>query len=240
MSNNASPDLIPLLMTRPRAAARAFLASLPKDITAQVTPVYSPLMAIKALGETMTFTPDDAAIFTSANGVVHGPVGDGNRAFCVGEATTKAAADAGWVAEMRGQTADMLVDSILRNKPDQKLIHLCGTHTRGNIVGRLTGYGIIAKNVAVYDQVAQPLTAEARALVAQETPVLVPLFSPRTAALFALEVPRAGSMHIILLSEAVKNELDEHMYASATVADAPDADAMRKTLSRVMSDLSTG
>jgi hypothetical protein len=30
------------------------------------------------------------------------------------------------------------------------------------------------------------------------------------------------------------------MYASATVADAPDADAMRKTLSRVMSDLSTG
>ena len=227
-------------MTRPRASSVTFVETLPKRIATRIYPVYSPLIAIKALDRPVTFEADAAAIFTSVNGVRHSPSGDGKRAFCVGAATTKAAADAGWISQMRGQTADMLVDSLLRNVPDQKLIHLSGTYTRGNIAERLTGYGIPARNVAVYQQVAQPMTTAARALVEQQTPALVPLFSPRTAGFFAAEIPRAASMRIILLSEAVKNAVDEHRYAGVTVADAPDAEAMRKAIAVVLSDLPVG
>ena len=47
-------------------------------------------------------------------------------------------------------------------------------------------------------------------------------------------------MRIILLSEAVKNAVDEHRYAGVTVADAPDAEAMRKAIAVVLSDLPVG
>lgn len=215
------------------------MASLPPDVLTRVTPIYSPLIAIEGLDAVVTFT-DEAAVFSSANGVAYGPLGAGRRAYCVGAATTKAAIAKGWIAEQRGQTADTLVTDLIAHPPGQPLIHLSGVHTRGDIAARLTAKGIPTRNIAVYDQIALPLTAEAHACIAREKPLMLPLFSPRTAAQFADQVPKAATVHAIALSEAVVEKVAPASYGSVTVAATPDANAMSDEIARVLYDLPSG
>ncbi|CAN0167421.1 unnamed protein product, partial [Chrysoparadoxa australica] len=239
VANNASPDPVPLLMTRPRGAAERFVASLPPDVRDRVRPIYSPLIAIEGLDADVDFK-DEAAVFSSANGVAHGPLGAGRRAYCVGAATTRAALARGWAAEERGQTAEALIAGLIAHPPAQPLIHLSGVHTRGDIAARLTAQGIQTRNVAIYDQVAQPLTAEARAAVARGNPLMLPLFSPRTAAQFANQVPKAATVHVIALSDAVADPLVGASYGRVTVAARPDANAMSDEIARVLNDMPSG
>ena len=227
-------------MTRPRAASETFVADLPKDKRAQVAPLYSPLIAIQGLGVRPTISPNDAVIFTSRNAVAHGPDGQDRHAFCVGPATTIAAHKMGWVAQMRGETADALVEDMVQNPPHQSLIHLSGVHTRGDISARLNAQGVQATNVAVYEQIAQPLSTQAREIIEGEKPVLVPLFSPRTSAQFVAEVPLAAAVRVVALSYAVAQQLEAASYAGITVASAPNANAMRSAIGDALADLSSG
>lgn len=227
-------------MTRPRAASQTFVDNLPKELKARITPVFSPLITIDGLRYTATVTDDDAVIFTSANGVSHGPKGNGQPAYCVGAATTEAARENGWAAQTSGETADALVARLVQNPPSKKLIHLSGVHTRGNVSAQLKIHGLNAKNIAVYDQVAQSLSTYARELIASGNTVLVPLFSPRTSAQFAIQAPRATSLHVIALSYAVAQNLEAASYAQIIVASAPNARAMRHAIAATLSDLTAG
>ncbi|WP_223426467.1 uroporphyrinogen-III synthase [Tateyamaria pelophila] len=209
-------------------------------IRAQVHPVYSPLITISGLGNDPKLLADDAAIFTSVNGVAHGPEGHGRSAYCVGSATTKAARDRGWRADLRGETADELVTDLVKTPPSERLVHLSGVHTRGNICARLNEYGMQAQNFAVYDQKAQNLSEEARKVLARRYPVIAPLFSPRTSAQFAREVPRSMHVHAIVFSNAVAQNLDQASYATVTVSSAPNFGAMLTALATVLSDLPAG
>jgi uroporphyrinogen-III synthase len=240
VANNASPDLVPLLMTRPRAASKTFVQGLPAKIKARILPCYSPLMVIKGLDFDLSLAPGDAVIFTSANGVLHGPIGQGQRAYCVGAATTCAASDNGWAAQMMGLTADALVHEMLRKPLEQRLFHLSGVHTRGNIASRLTAQGMHTENIAVYDQIAQSLTTEAVALILAGKPLLVPLFSPRSAVQFANQVPQAATVHVIALSAAVAQGIDSSAYAPVRVAQRPDAGAMLAEIASALDALSLG
>jgi len=240
VANNASPDPIPLLMTRPRAASETFVASLSSDLRSHVTPIYSPLIRIAGLGVRETLTASDAAVFTSTNGVVHGPSGQGRPAYCVGAATTAAALKKGWNAQMRGETAGALVANLVQNRPPERLIHLSGVHTRGDICTKLKACGFLAHNIAVYDQIAQPLSADARAAIEAGNPLLVPLFSPRTSAQFLREASSPKSVYVVALSTAVAQELQATSFAGVTVASAPNADAMRAALASTLAALSSG
>ncbi|WP_299619286.1 uroporphyrinogen-III synthase [uncultured Tateyamaria sp.] len=226
-------------MTRPRGAAERFVASLPAVLRPKVVPVYAPLIAIKPLNVAIAFE-DEAAIFTSANGVHYGPDGAERVAYCVGAATTDAACSRGWIAERRGRNADDLVASLIADPPLSPLIHVSGVHKRGDIAERLTAHGIPTRSVAVYDQVAQDLTHEARALIQGGKPLILPLFSPRTAHQFASQVPQAGTVRAIALSEAVADALVQGSYGAVSVAATPDATAMCDAIARVLSDLPSG
>jgi uroporphyrinogen-III synthase len=238
--NNASPDPIPLLMTRPRAASKTFVQALPAAIKGRIVPFYSPLLAIRGLDVDLSLAPGDAVIFTSANGVLHGPKGRGRRAYCVGAATTQIALDNGWAAKMQGLTADALVHEMLRNPVNQRLVHLSGIHTRGNIASRLTAQGVETGNIAVYDQIAQSLTTEAVALISAGKPMIVPLFSPRSAAQFTSEVSQGTFVHVIALSPAVAEAIDGPAYASVQVAQRPDTAAMQVEIGSALDTLSLG
>lgn len=240
MANNAPPDPIPLLMTRPRAASEAFVAGLSRLTLSQIDVVYSPVLQIVALTADLGLADVDAVVFTSANGVAHGPDGNGRAAYCVGAATTRAAAARGWTARQCGPTADALVGNLISDPPGQSLIHMSGTHTRGDVATRLTKAGIPTRNIALYDQVLHPLTSLAKSLLMSEKPVIVPLFSPRSAAQFAQQVPDARTVHAIALSNAVAQCLPQASYGSVTVADTPDANAMRSALDVVLSDVRSG
>ena len=230
MANNASPTSIPLILTRPRAASQSFLASLAPSVRARFAPVFSPLIDIVALDVPVTMSAQDMAIFSSANGVSAAPKGQGRTAYCIGAATTRAANGRGWAAVQSGTDAASLIAALTALKPDPRLFHLAGAHTRGDIAGHLTRAGLNVDHVALYDQHLCALTPEATDIIQTNARVVVPLFSPRTAAQFANVAPRTTSIVAVALSAAVADALGSLPLADLTIAKQPDAQAMGAAL----------
>lgn len=182
--------------------------------------ICSSLIEIEFLPNTPISAKNSEVIFTSVNGV-NACQGSSNRAFCVGEKTTRAARDAGFDALSANGNAADLIDLITR-KAKGPLIHIRGEHSRGDIAKQLQCEEVIA-----YKQVAKPLSNEARKLLCGEQLVILPLFSPRTARLFIAEMGDVvAPIHIIAISDAVAHEVSGHKNIAITIADAPNADAM--------------
>lgn len=82
-------------------------------------------------------------------------------------------------------------------------MHLHGEHTRGDVAARLRAAGLAVEARMVYRQVELPLSDTAHALLQGEAPVILPLFSPRSARLLAgqIEPPRAPC-RIVAISTA--------------------------------------
>ena len=143
---------IPLLMTRPLAQARAFVADLPASLADHLIPVFNPLIEIVPLKPDLLLAPDEQVVFSSANGVACAPDGDGRRAYCIGQVTTEAACARGWDAQTAGQTSAELIETLAQAGIDSPLVHLAGRHTRGNIAENLGKTGLTVRYVALYDQ----------------------------------------------------------------------------------------
>ncbi|MEL7092160.1 MAG: uroporphyrinogen-III synthase [Pseudomonadota bacterium] len=224
-------------MTRPAAAAHGFVAGLPADVQHRITPIYSPLIDIVATQAHVDLGPDDAVIFTSANGVMHAPRGNGRLAYCIGQATTGTAQANGWRAVHRGDTAAELTESLLGSPPTAPLVLLSGVHTRGDIARTLSDAGLQARQIAVYDQILEPLTQAAQTALAAPHPILVPLFSPRTAQQFADQAQTLAHAHIIALSDAVADGIAAHAAASLSICAAPNAAAMTMAIAEALNTL---
>lgn len=220
--------MVPLLMTRPLAAAERFVAVLPEAARAGLQVIFAPLMEIQAAQAPVQLDGMEGVIFTSANGVEIASRETAARlpAYCVGERTAQAAAAAGWQASCLGHCADELVAAILGQRPEAPLLHLRGAHARGDIAGRLTRGGIACHEQILYDQVLLPLTGEAQALLAAQTDVIVPLFSPRSARHFAELCGEAAHLHLIALSPAVAEPLKGLKCKTLRVSKTPDAAAV--------------
>lgn len=229
MSVQSKPPQV--LLTRPEDAARAFAATLP----AGVGVILSPLLRIE-MRDLEDALPDGAdLIFTSKQGVAalrRAAPDVAGRAICVGDATRAAAQAAGFQAVSAGRDADALVALILRDHADRRFVHIRGQHTRGDVVPRLQAAGIAATDRILYDQIPQPLTGAARDLLAGDIPVLVPLFSPRSAHLFAKDCPRAPRAELFCLSPAVADAAAQGDYAAIQTLIYPDANTMHAALSR--------
>ncbi|MEO0939585.1 MAG: uroporphyrinogen-III synthase [Pseudomonadota bacterium] len=228
--------MIPLLMTRPLARSKRFVADLPDALKAVVTPSYAPMWRMERGAPAPEF---DAAIITSANGVVFGPEPQGRRAFCVGEATTARARDAGWDAQMAGPNADGLVQYLVQTRPAAHMMHLSGARTRGDIVERLRAAGLNAQRHIAYVQHPLPLTEDARALL-QAGPTLVPLFSPDSAAHFASEAPQTGQAHIAAISRSAADALGSFPSVRLVIARTPDAQGIVAALDSLVHELLAG
>ncbi|WP_168798033.1 uroporphyrinogen-III synthase [Pacificoceanicola onchidii] len=214
-------------MTRPRAQSERVVVAL-EQAGARFRAVYSPLIGIETIGD----MPDQSAlsglIFTSAN-AVRVWVERGGRCdlpcFVVGPATEAEAKAAGMQAERARGTADDLVALVEARRPAGRWLHVHGTHTRGDVAPRLAAVGIDISGVALYDQPALGPTQEALGVLAGEIPVVAPLYSPRTAALFA-KLPIKAPLLVAGLSEAVVKPLAAlHIYGQTT-ANRPDSSAM--------------
>ena len=224
MANNAKHPQFNLLLTRPKAGSDAFWSALGADVRAALTPIISPLISIVPL--TPQLRPFHAAIFTSANGVQNSPQGDQRTAYCVGAMTTKAALAAGWNAVQKGETADELVQGLLDADIVGPLVHFSGVHTRGDIAERLSSKGLKIGRIPVYDQKFMSFSAQAVDATRSSFPLLVPLFSPRTADRFATLYSGTAELHIIALSEDVADHVRDLDYVSKTVLDQPRRLAM--------------
>ncbi|KPA19881.1 uroporphyrinogen-III synthase [Shimia sp. SK013] len=205
-------DLSPsILITRPQAAAERFEEALrAAGIAAPVTA--SPLIKIVPTGDTPSLDAVSGVIFTSVNGVE--AMADGDLpAWCVGTATAEAARARGWQARSAGGDAEALCERVLadakREAIQGSLMHLRGRFARGEVATRLSAAGVPTGEAIVYDQKLCGLSEGAKALLMRENPVIVPLFSPRSAAQFAAEVAKievSAPMYVVAMSAAVAAE----------------------------------
>ena len=219
-------------MTRPRTAADRFVSEMPAPLRSQLSPLFSPLLEIVPVTGWQDITAEEVAIFTSRNGVVHGPDGNGRTAYCVGVATTAQARDRGWAAQRAGADASDLVATILADAPDRPLVHIRGTHTRGDVAERLAAMGQAVRDCVVYDQRLLPLTQHAQDALTGKTATIVPLFSPRTALQFARQAPSLTSTQVIALSPAVAEAATPLLVDHVCMR--PDAAAMYDAMVRAI------
>ena len=146
----------------------------------------------------------------------------------------------GWAAQQNGDTSRELVNALIQNPPQNRIWHLAGVHTRGDVVKKLGAAGLNANYVALYDQVLQDLTEEAQSTLSREKHTIVPLFSPRTAKQFASRVNTPASALVIAISSAVAEALEGKQFASVDVAEAPNAASMRLMIEKQLQILDTG
>ena len=224
-----------LILTRPIARSQAFAKELPPDLRARVSVHFAPLLEIKAIGRRPDLSAHAGVIFSSMSAVAITDPIRSLPAYCIGSRTTKAAKRAGFDARMSGDTADALVVKLSKDRPKAPLLHLHGQHTRGDISKRLSSAGIETESRVIYDQRALKLTNDIRALLISDSPGIVPLFSPRTASLFAEELANAPrSLKVVALSDAVANAIPTHWDVDLRIAKAPNSGAMLAEVSRII------
>ncbi len=237
----AMPEARPvLLITRPDAAAARFLADLRPACAVPFVAVVSPLIGIAAVLADVPQAGLTAIVVTSENGAERAAslgLPRGMPAFCVGARTAEVVRNGGFVPIVAGGNADALVAMILSRGVRGRLLHLRGAHVRGDVAARLQGPGLRCDEAVVYDQVEQPLSADARAALAGPGPVVAPLFSPRTVSILARNLPFMAPVHVIAISAAVADAAAILRPAQLVTVAHSEADAMRDATAEMLTSL---
>ncbi len=231
-----------LLLTRPREASDALAAEIALRLGDTVDVVVSPLIEIGHLPGPLALSGVRGLIFTSGHGVEAAAALTPNRdlpAYCVGPSTTRQADAAGWRAEMAGPDAEALVRRLKALRPDAPLLHLRGRHARGDIAGQLGAAGLPVREQIVYEQRPLPLSDAALACLQGHAPVIAPLFSPRSARLFAEASPEPVAA-VAAISHAVADALPDGFARRVAVAEAPNGEAMLTLLEKLAASAVSG
>ncbi|MFD2741540.1 uroporphyrinogen-III synthase [Sulfitobacter aestuarii] len=215
-----------LLLTRPEQSARRFAAQLSELARARTRLLMSPLMRIEPLSPRYDLGPYAGVVFTSANGVVNAPPGEGRPAYCVGPYTAEVANGRGWRAQMCGLEANEMVARLGAEPVAGPLAHLAGAHRRGEVAQRLSALGMHTDVIETYDQRLLNLSDEAQSSLGGTELVLVPLFSPRSAAHFAAQTEDRDNISVIALSKPVAEALDGRFQQGLGIADEPTGASM--------------
>lgn len=224
---------IPTLLTRPQAQSDRFAAALAARFGSALAITISPLISPHLLTPDLLPRPYTGLILTSETGALSTtrlanlPI----RAYCVGDRTAATARNLGLTALSADGDATTLVALIRSTAEPGPLLHLRGTDARGDIAATLTAAGIPTDEAITYDQRPHPLSPQGRALLNGPHPVLLPLFSPRTATLLAAQGPFKAPLLVAALSPAVAQAAAPLAPARQATADAPNADALLTAIS---------
>lgn len=237
------PDLRPtLLLTRPLAQSRRFAAEFVARYGADWPVVISPLLEIVTVPAEVP--PAPVVVFTSESAVAPfaalSPAA-GRRAWCVGPRTAKVAEAAGFVPILGPGEAQGLVRAILAEETARPLLHARGRHVAAELAALLNAAGVQTLEATVYDQIELPPSIEEGRLLATDGPLLVPLFSPRSARLFAKRAANAQArLWIAAISAAAAAPLVALTPARLEVAPTPDAAGMMLALDRIVASADAG
>lgn len=227
----ARDPAVAVLLTRPRAQGEAFARQLTLRFGTRVRPVIAPLMAPDYLSPPIPPGPFAAVVFTSAHGV-EGALRLGLQlpplAWCVGRSTAAAATAAGLTARSADGSADDLVAAIEQDPPNGRLLYIRGVDTSGDIASTLNSKDIPTVSLQVYLQKPIPFSGESLLLLRNPTPLIVPLFSPRSARLFRQALPpdALADLRIVAMSEAVATAAADIPRTAMVIAGNPDAPGM--------------
>lgn len=227
-----------LLLTRPEPQARRFAAQVHQRFGPRISVVISPLMQVRFFAPALSLSGIAALVLSSETGVAAAaallgrdvPIG----CFCVGQRTAEAARAQGWRVDQTAPTAEDLIAALAASGTRGPLLHLHGLHVAGDLAGGLNRAGIETVSAVIYEQQQLPPTAEMTALLAGLAPVIVPLFSPRSALLFQQAAAGAQApLHIAALSPAVAGALTMRVARCVTAA-KPDGENLLDAIASLM------
>ncbi len=226
-----------ILITRPDPAGAQFADDIRQQIGCGVTIVISPLMRIVFDDVPLDLEGIDRLIFTSRNGVEAFARASERRdiaCYCVGDATARVARDHGLNAVSASGAAGDLLARIWADAVTGPCLHIRGEHAVGDIAPRLDASGIPTREAILYRQVPHALSEEAQDLLRGDRPVILPLFSPRTADVFFANHGGRPRMTVVALSPAVSAKVPETFAGEVIVAERPDAGAMLEVIRRLL------
>ena len=225
-----------LLVTRPIEASERFVNAIRAELP-DVQTVISPVIRFEAVacdasntGQSLILTSAQASKRAAALGF------QGATTYCVGAQTTKIAQEAGLHATCFGADVADLVDQLASDPPNEPLLYLRGRHVASELVAELSKGGMNIAEAIVYDQIAQRLTAEAQAALSGKEPVVLPLFSPRSARLIKGAV--SAPVSIIAMSQNVADAAGHLDATDVCVAPEPTAKAMVAATCRALKAIS--
>ncbi|OSP54667.1 hypothetical protein BV911_11415 [Pseudoruegeria sp. SK021] len=223
-----------MLITRPQAQSERFAQTCQRVFGPQMQIVISPVLKIVPRRTKIDLTGLTGLIFTSENGVRAFAALSHDRslpAYCVGPRTADVARQIGFRATQGTGGAEALANQIAAAPTHGPLLHVHGVTVAGDIKGVLTQRGIPVRTQVIYDQLEYPLSKAAHDLLSEPAPVLLPVFSPRTATLLlpAL-VPARALLQIAAISPAVAVSLQKLHTARIDVAAQPDGASMLTSL----------
>ena len=189
----------PIIITRNLHAGQRTAAQLHAVGIAQNQIWFAPLVNIAFNRLKIELDAGHSAIFTSQNGVhaLTSKPPKGMTAWCVGERTAEVARRKGFAAIAAEGNAESLIARLQKSDPKNPLIWYRGKHTAVDIEEQLSRLGMNIRSEIVYQQYELRLSGEAQKLL-KTVPCVLPIFSPRTAAILSREAagfPNRG--HII-------------------------------------------
>lgn len=232
-----------LLLTRPEAQSRRFAETFRARFGADWPVVIAPLMEIRWLSPALPDPLPADILFTSENAVralVRLTADRRATAWCVGPRTRAAAETAGFMTRLGPGDGAGLAGMIRVDGQVRRLLYPRPVHAAGDLAENLNSAGIETISAVVYDQSELPLSEPAGAVLAGRVPLLLPLFSPRSARLAAKATEGALAP---LLVAALSPEVAEAADLPArlrVVARRPDADAMLEALGALIAAVKTG
>jgi uroporphyrinogen-III synthase len=218
-----------ILLTRPAVQSLRFAKELRAAVAFPLRITISPLMMPVLIPGAVPTGPVAALIFTSETGVAAYAAQSAriaDRAYCVGNRTALAARALGLQVVSADGDAEALIAVLKSAAPAGLLLHLRGRDARGDVAPRLAAAGLQAEAAVVYDQQPCPPTPAASRLLRGTGPVILPLFSPRSARLFGQAVEPEAPLRIVAMSRAVADAIAPFLSAPVAVAQAPTAEAM--------------
>ncbi len=237
--SRAAPELS-ILLTRPAAQSERFARDLRARFGPDLSIVISPLLAPRFVVPTLPSRRPAALVFTSETGVAgfaRISENPGLPAWCVGSRTARAAAAAGFAARDVQGDADALIRTILAADQAGPLLYIRGRDQAAALADTLRKAGLETDEAIVYQQEVQPLSAKGAALFTATAPVVAPLFSARTASVFAgaqAAASRRAPLWIAALSDGVARAAAAARPDRLAIADQPDADALLVAIAKLV------
>ena len=221
----ATPPTI--LITRPADQSESFAAGLRARIAPEVPLILSPLLEIVPVPFRLPAAPRFLVLTSVHAAEAAGRAGLGPLpAFCVGDRTAEAARAGGFMPHSAAGDAAALLALLKEARPNGPGLYLRGRHAASDIAEDLNSAGIDTFSIVAYDQVPRPLSAAARGALEAAAPVILPVFSPRSARLLAAEAARATApLDLIAISAATAAAWDGPPVVCA-IAAVPDGAAM--------------
>jgi uroporphyrinogen-III synthase len=240
-----------LLITRPEDDAQLFAEEAE---AVGFAPVFEPLLRIEPLpAPSLPDLAPQAVLFTSANGVrafisAYGQLGC--PAYAVGDATARAARDAGFApVQSAGGDADALAALVQAELEPSAglLIHAAGQSVAGNLQGVLNDAGFSLARLPLYRAEKVPsLTQGLMARLKNGEIDHAAFFSPRTAAAFVRLAQLSGMGDTMrrtaaaALSANVAVELRALPWRSIDIASEPTQKALLAKLLQVQQERESG